>query len=60
MPLRPPPRGAVARSRAALPGQAFVPGWAFVLAVAAEWRRATAAAHRYEQLKREGARTRRP
>jgi hypothetical protein len=35
-----------------MPGQAFAPGLAFVLAVAAEFRRATAATERYEQLRR--------
>jgi hypothetical protein len=35
-----------------LRGQAFARGSAFVIAVAAEFRRAMAAAHRYEQLKR--------
>lgn len=35
-----------------MPSQAIAAGWAFVLAVAEEFRRATAAAHRYEQLKR--------
>ena len=34
-----------------MPSQAFAPGLAFVLAVASEFRRATAAAERYEQLK---------
>jgi hypothetical protein len=35
-----------------VPGQAFAAVWAFVLALAEEYRRATAAAHRYEQLRR--------
>jgi hypothetical protein len=34
-----------------MPSQAFAPGLAFVLALASEFRRATAAAERYEQLK---------
>ena len=39
-------------SRSTLPGQAFAPLLPFVLAIAEEFSRATAAAHRYEQLKR--------
>ena len=39
-------------SRSTLSGQAFAPLLPFVLAVAEEFSRATAAAHRYEQLKR--------
>jgi hypothetical protein len=38
--------------RSTLSGQAFAPLLPFVLAVADEFSRATAAAHRYEQLKR--------
>ena len=33
-------------------GAAFAPGLAFVLAIATEFRRAVAAAHRYERLQR--------
>ena len=33
-------------------GPAFAPGLAFVLAIATEFRRAAAATHRYERLKR--------
>jgi hypothetical protein len=33
-------------------GPALAPGLAFVLAIATEFRRATAAVHRYERLKR--------
>jgi hypothetical protein len=40
------------QSRSTLSGQAFAPLLPFVLAVAGEFSRATAAAHRYEQLKR--------
>lgn len=39
-------------SRFTLSGQAFAPLLPFVLAIAEEFSRATAAAHRYEQLKR--------
>ena len=39
-------------SRSALSGEAFAPVLPFVLAIAGEFGRATAAAHRYEQLKR--------
>ena len=39
-------------SRSTLSGQAFAPLLPFVLAIAEEFSRATAAAHRYEQLKR--------
>jgi hypothetical protein len=48
-----PPRTSVwERSRSTVPGQAFAPGLAFVLAAVAEFRRANAAAERYEQLRR--------
>lgn len=48
-----PPRNSVwERTGSIVPDQAFAPGLAFVLAVAAEFRRATAAAGRYEQLRR--------
>jgi hypothetical protein len=48
-----PPHSSVwERSRPTVPGQIFAPVLAFVLAVAAEFRRATAAAERYEQLRR--------
>ena len=40
------------KSRSTLSGQAFAPLLPFVLAVAGEFSRATAAAHRYDQLKR--------
>ena len=40
------------RSRSAALGQALASGLAFVLAVAAEFGRAVAATHRYEQLRR--------
>lgn len=40
------------RSRSTVPSQAFASGLALVLAVAAEFRRANAAAERYEQLRR--------
>jgi hypothetical protein len=39
------------RRRTAAPRRAVAPGWAFVLALAAEFRRATAAAGRYERLR---------
>ena len=39
-------------SRSTLSGQAFAPVLPFVLAIAEEFSRATAAGHRYEQLKR--------
>jgi len=53
-PLRRPAWG---RRRSAVPGPvlpspAFAPGFGFVLILAAEFRRAAAATHRYEQLKR--------
>jgi len=35
-----------------MPRNALAPGLAFVLAIAAEYGRATTAAHRYEQLRR--------
>jgi len=40
------------RRRSAVPGAAFAPGFGFVLILAAEFKRAAAAKHRYEQLKR--------
>jgi hypothetical protein len=40
------------RSCSTLPDQAFASGLAFILAVAAEFGRAAAAAHRYERLRR--------
>ena len=40
------------RSRSAVPAQAFAAGLALVLAIATEYRRAVAAAHHYERLKR--------
>jgi hypothetical protein len=47
-----PPHASVwERRRYAVPGSAFVPGWAFVRAVVAEFSRAAAATHRYQQLK---------
>jgi hypothetical protein len=61
MPLPPPPSPKVAPSYHAFvtptevlrrAGPAFAPGLAFVLAIATEFRRAAAATHRYERLKR--------
>jgi hypothetical protein len=40
------------RRRSAVPGAAFAPGLGFVRILAAEFKRAAAATHRYEQLKR--------
>jgi hypothetical protein len=51
-----PPRTPVwGRRRSAVPAHAFAQGLAFVLAVAAEFRRAAAAEQRYEDLKHNGA-----
>jgi hypothetical protein len=48
-----PPRISVwVRHRSAIPVRTFAPALAFIVAVAAEFRRATAATKRYEQLRR--------
>jgi hypothetical protein len=48
------------RSRSAIPAELLASGLAFVLVVAAEFSRAIAAAHRYDQLKTSSAPTWRP
>ena len=50
-----PPISVWERSGSTLLGQAIAPGLAFVLTVAAEFRRATAATARYKQLRRTAA-----